>query len=362
MNISLAITGTKKKTKQRPLLAEQVRYGLNSRKSATTTRSNSSIGNVFGGEDDSSDDNGNNDDGDGPNRKKTGRALVNQQLVKEQAALRKRAEAVLANIEDHSIYDFDGSYDTSYHQSNGEDDSKRQKKEMMTTTTNRKQDDSSKGTDQDQRKSKYIGDLLKAAKVRQQERDAIFERKIVKEQNEEDNKEEYQGKEKFVTNAYKRKLEERKQWETQQEEKNRQEEENDVTKKPAGAAFASFYGNLNRTVSGGMEDRQAVEEQDESAKMGHDHDDDDDEDDDFDPRRGSSKGFLGDFERYSPPNVVDGTVTSEVPLIDTDRKKAAMEKLGQQNVPPMSSMREQRAKKVSEARIRYFQRKQAALE
>lgn len=317
MNISLS-TGNKKKK-------QSFRYGLNPRNQPT--------GNVFGGGDDSDDDN--EDDGDNRGSQQSGRALVNQQIVKEQAALRRRAQAALASAEDPGVYDFDGAYDSFKPKA---------------------EDNNSKGDGQknasDERKSKYIGDLLKAAKVRERERDAVFERKIAREQEEEDAKEEYQGKEKFVTKAYKRKLEERKQWETEQEEKSQEEEANDVTKKTVGAAFASFYGNLNRNVAVGRggQAEDVVEQQKEQSKI---------DNDDFDPRQRGSKGFLGDFERSTSPNF-DSNQTSEN-AIDTNGTKEANKNLGQPN-DGLLSMREKRAKKVAEARIRYFKRKEAALE
>ena len=42
----------------------------------------------------------------------SGRQAVNQQIVKEQAALRKRAQEALATAEDPSMYDYDGAYDS----------------------------------------------------------------------------------------------------------------------------------------------------------------------------------------------------------------------------------------------------------
>jgi hypothetical protein len=308
MNISLS--GKGRKTKK-----QSIQYGLNPRKPASR--------NVFGGDEDSLEDD---EDDDNRNSRQSGRALVNQQIAKEQAALRRRAQAALASAEDSSVYDFDGAYDSF----KPKDDAPKK--------------DSHKSNDE--RKSKYIGDLLKAAKVRDQERDAIFERKIAREQEEEDAKEEYQGKEKFVTKAYKRKLEERKQWEAEEERRSREEEANDVTKKTAGAAFASFYGNLNRNVAAGRGEvvaENVMGLMDDPAEM---------DDDDFDPRQGSSKGFFGDFVLPSQP-IFDGNQTSEI-LNDADQPKEEDQK------ETGMSMRERRAKKIMEARIRYFKRKEAA--
>ena len=170
-------------------------FGLNSRGSTKKKKKKS---NVF--DDGSDDDDGNSKTGQGGNggddvdtSELSGREQVNRQIAAEQAALRKRAQAAAAAIEDPSVYDYDGAYD-SFKQEEEEDK------------------EAKKAQDSD-KKSRYIGDLLKAAKKRERERDAIYERKVAKEQAEEDAQAEYAGKEKFITKAYKRKLEERKKWE-----------------------------------------------------------------------------------------------------------------------------------------------------
>lgn len=56
----------------------------------------------------------------------------------------------------------------------------------------------------DTKESRYISDLLEAAKKRGHERDIANERKISREQEQEEA--EFQGKDKFVTKAYKQKL------------------------------------------------------------------------------------------------------------------------------------------------------------
>ena len=289
--------------------------------------------NVFGGDDD--DDDSNDDGGDTTsNIQQGGRALVNQQIAKEQAALRRRAQAALASVEDPSMYDYDGAYDSF--------------------KPNVEKDDAGKDgqSQKEERKSKYIGDLLKAAKVRGRERDAIYERKLAREQEEEDAKEEYQGKEKFITKAYKRKLEERKLWEKEQEEQHQEEKANDVTKKSAGEAFASFYGNLNRNVAVGGSEKVDTndgdsEEYKEPLKI---------DDDNFDPRQGRGIGFLGGFERSSHAKFEENQTSDSHQRTDQSNASATQPEKQPQ------SMREKREKKVAEARIRYLQRKQVVLE
>ena len=86
-------------------------------------------------------------------------------------------------MKDKSVYDYDGAYES-----------------FQTKTKNGGKDDHH--PDQKNRKSsRYIGDLMKAAKVRERERDATYERKIAREQAEENAKDEYQGKENYTLDA-----------------------------------------------------------------------------------------------------------------------------------------------------------------
>ncbi|KAG7350783.1 coiled-coil domain containing protein [Nitzschia inconspicua] len=305
MNISFSATNQKK---------GNLGYGLNSRSSVAD---GSSTKNVFG------DDNSDEEECNEETANSSGRQAVNQQIAKEQAALRKRAQAILTTVEDPSMYDYDGAYDTF---KSKQDDA----------------DDQAKKKAQEDRKSKYIGDLLKAAQVRERERDAIYERRIAREQAEEDAKEEFSGKEKFVTKAYKRKLEERKQWELEQEEKERQEDANDVTKKSAGAAFASFYGNLNKNVAAGGD--RSVPNEEENGQPGKNPID---SYDDFDPRG----GFMADFEKST--DLQNG---------DAGEEEEQTKEPTQSSAPvDAMSMRERRQKKIAEARIRYLKRREDAM-
>jgi hypothetical protein len=59
-------------------------------------------------------------------------------------------------------------------------------------------------------KSKYIGHLQSVARVRGIESDRRYERKLLREREQED--EEFGDKQKFVTSAYRKKLEEEEKW------------------------------------------------------------------------------------------------------------------------------------------------------
>lgn len=286
MNISL---GPKAKK------AKKIVYGLSNRGGGGGS---SRKKNVFGDSSSSEDEADN----------ATGMARVNREIVKEQEALRKRAQAAAASME-KSVYDYDGVYDSFQNKESPKEE-----------------------RPPEERKSRYIGDLLKAAKKRERERDVIHERQIAKEQAEEERQADYVGKEKFVTKAYRRKLEERKLWEQEQKEREREEEENDVTKKKADVAFANFYGNFNRNVAmGGKGNNEEGESKDSKE---------DDKGVEKSNATPGGLGFLSGFERSSGPETAD--------LSDTEGNKAASPKL---------SIREIREKKVQEARKRYLERK-----
>ncbi|CAJ1950730.1 unnamed protein product [Cylindrotheca closterium] len=304
MNISLA--DAKKKAKK-----GSIGYGLNKRGA-----SGENISDAFDGSSSSDEEVG--------DQQSSNRGRVNQQIAKEQEALRKRAQSA-ASVVDASVYDYDGAYDSF--------------KPAL-------KEETSKGNDE--RKSRYIGDLLKAAKKRERERDVVYERKVAMEQAEEDLQADYQGKEKFVTRAYKRKLEERKQWELEEKQKDDEEEQNDVTKKVAGAAFASFYGNFNRNVSIGGGGGGADSEEEKEDNTLHD----DVNSQTLEQLEERKLGFMDGFERddkaAKPTNQIG--VGQEVARGHKEPQKASA-----------FSQREKREKKVAEAKRRYLERRAAAV-
>jgi len=116
--------------------------------------------------------------------------------------------------EDPTAYDYDSVYD-SMHKSH---------------TVNTQKKDMS-------RKPRYINALLEKAAIRNKEQDIIYSRMLQKERETEGNL--YAGKEKFLTSAYKKKLQENKLW--QEEEDRKAALEEDVTNKED---LGSFYMNL----------------------------------------------------------------------------------------------------------------------
>ena len=91
---------------------------------------------------------------------------------------------------DAAIFDYDGHFD-------GFQDSRKQKLKAA--------DD-----ERVERKSRYIESLIAKQKEREREQDIIYERRLLKEREKEDHL--YGDKEKFVTAAYRKKLEEDRKW------------------------------------------------------------------------------------------------------------------------------------------------------
>lgn len=73
---------------------------------------------------------------------------------------------------------------------------------------------------------KYIGKLLQKAKERSREQDIVYERQLAKEREKEDHL--YGDKEKFVTGAYKRKLQEQAKWLEEERRRELEEQKHEV--------------------------------------------------------------------------------------------------------------------------------------
>lgn len=112
-------------------------------------------------------------------------SIVNAQLATFNE-LSKKAEKTAAQIEDPSIYDYDGAWESMKRV----DRSKKKAEEIDTA----------------QRKPKYMENLLAAAEVRRRDQLRAKEKMLQKEREEEG--EEFKDKESFVTGAYKKQQEE----------------------------------------------------------------------------------------------------------------------------------------------------------
>ena len=115
------------------------------------------------------------------------------------AAQRRRAaqQAAQAAAVDPSIYDYDGVYD----QMKADEKKKISARSGLSNTNHSKPG------------ARYIGSLKQAAKVREREFDRVYERQLLKEQ--EQDKDTYGDTERFVTAAYKKQLQESRKWDAE---------------------------------------------------------------------------------------------------------------------------------------------------
>lgn len=90
--------------------------------------------------------------------------------------------------------------------------------------------------------------LMDKAKQREREHEVIYERKIAKERSKDDHL--FADKDKFVTAAYKRKLQEQAKWLEEERLRELREERDDVTKK---TDISDFYFSLQKNVAFGGE-------------------------------------------------------------------------------------------------------------
>jgi hypothetical protein len=207
---------------------DKLAYGLNSRDSSNNSKKKKkkkkAVGLTgFDGGSGSSDD-----DVDEPNNNDnvlsvkmrtasssdSGRDAVNRAIVAEQAALRHRVSAI-ADASDNGVnYDYDAEYDS-----------------FSTTTTPKTNEVAGDNTTTTTASSKvkakprYITSLLQTAQRRNREHEVVHERKIIHEQQQQQEEtEDYEGKERIITQSYKRKLEEREHWAKEEAERTRLEE------------------------------------------------------------------------------------------------------------------------------------------
>jgi coiled-coil domain-containing protein 55 len=143
-------------------------------------------------------------------------ARVNAQLARRQQADQAALQAAAAD--DPSIYDYDGEYDKFK--------SAEVKTHQLSQASTSKDPPVSRVATPPRlllltfctiycwcclQKSKYVGNLLSTAKMREKEKDRIYERKLLKEREVEDK--EFGDKPKFLTTAYKKKMQEDQKWE-----------------------------------------------------------------------------------------------------------------------------------------------------
>ena len=135
---------------------------------------------------------------------------------------RTASDAAAAALEaDASVFDYDASYD-----------------QMQQERSSLRQSSSARGKEEE-KSSRYITSILAAHKVREMENEKLFERKLVKEAEAEAHL--YGDKERFMTSAYRKKLEAREGYEAELRKKEAEEDRDDVTKR---GDLSHFYSNM----------------------------------------------------------------------------------------------------------------------
>ncbi|CAN0890807.1 Nuclear speckle splicing regulatory protein 1 [Linum grandiflorum] len=140
--------------------------------------------------------------------------------------------------EDPSVFDYDGVYD-----------------EMKQAIVRPRIED------KEQKKSKYIETLKAKSIERERQQEIVYERKIAKERSIDDHL--YADNDKYVTNAYKKKLAERNQWLEEEKLRELKEQKDDVTKK---SDLSDFYFNLNKNVAFGGKDAEMRRQEKQKAE------------------------------------------------------------------------------------------------
>lgn len=148
---------------------------------------------------------------------------ISRQASKNRALKEIEEQQRKALAEDPNVFDYDGCYD-----------------EMKQKSVRRKVQDRA------DTQPKYIHKLIHKAEERKREHDIIYERKLAKERSKEDHL--FADKEKYVTGAYKKQLEERQRWTREQALRDLRDERDDVTKK---TDVSDFYFHLDKNVAFG---------------------------------------------------------------------------------------------------------------
>uniref|UniRef100_A0A7S0BLP2 Nuclear speckle splicing regulatory protein 1 N-terminal domain-containing protein n=1 Tax=Rhodosorus marinus TaxID=101924 RepID=A0A7S0BLP2_9RHOD len=158
------------------------------------------------------------DDGDSDDEDDIAASIARESAIKKAKTERERAEKLVED--DPNLYDYDGAYDALQKERKAQKDSQKNAP----------------------RESKYISKLKETAEERQEEHERVMERKIQREQEQDAHL--YGDKEKFVTRAYKEKLDERKQKDAERAANEKAEEASDSAGRKNMTSF--YYNMLNR--------------------------------------------------------------------------------------------------------------------
>ena len=236
-NITPSITTRRRRQRRRRRMdfTTKLKYGLNpaAKASSSKNKKKPTLVNLFAN-DESSDDEENDDNRNGTmSEAERAKKRHNEEIKRQQEAAQAKGDAEAKEIyekalkEDPNVFAYDDALTDI---------------EKGREATLREKDG-----EKIERKSRYIAQLKEAADFRKREQDVTYERRLMKEREKED--ELYGDKEKFITSAYRKKLEEDEKWKKEELEREQREKEREVQGK---SDMTSFYANLmNRNVATG---------------------------------------------------------------------------------------------------------------
>ena len=235
-NITPSITTRRRRRRRRRRMdfTTKLKYGLNpaAKASSSKNKKKPKLVNLFANDESSDEENDDNRNGTMSEAERA-KKRHNEEIKRQQEAAQAKGDAEAKEIyekalkEDPNVFAYDDALTDI---------------EKGREATLREKDG-----EKIERKSRYIAQLKEAADFRKREQDVTYERRLMKEREKED--ELYGDKEKFITSAYRKKLEEDEKWKKEELEREQREKEREVQGK---SDMTSFYANLmNRNVATG---------------------------------------------------------------------------------------------------------------
>ena len=235
-NITPSITTRRRRRRRRRRMdfTTKLKYGLNpaAKASSSKNKKKPKLVNLFANDESSDEENDDNRNGTMSEAERA-KKRHNEEIKRQQEAAQAKGDAEAKEIyekalkEDPNVFAYDDA--------------------LTDIQKGREATLREKDGEKIERKSRYIAQLKEAADFRKREQDVTYERRLMKEREKED--ELYGDKEKFITSAYRKKLEEDEKWKKEELEREQREKEREVQGK---SDMTSFYANLmNRNVATG---------------------------------------------------------------------------------------------------------------
>ena len=235
-NITPSITTRRRRRRRRRRMdfTTKLKYGLNpaAKASSSKNKKKPKLVNLFANDESSDEENDDNRNGTMSEAERA-KKRHNEEIKRQQEAAQAKGDAEAKEIyekalkEDPNVFAYDDA--------------------LTDIQKGREATLREKDGEKIERKSRYIAQLKEAADFRKREQDVTYERRLMKEREKED--ELYGDKEKFITSAYRKKLEEDEKWKKEELEREQREKEREVHVK---SDMTSFYANLmNRNVATG---------------------------------------------------------------------------------------------------------------